>query len=133
MTANIQISGKAANGIIFVVGGDDYDSFYANLTSVLQSQQAADATVAAARALIVPPTATQSSPPQTIEQAQQVVQNAFPQAQPAPAAPHGQQAPSCAHGVREWKAGTSKAGKAYKMWSCPSQDRSTQCEPVWVR
>ena len=131
MSANaIQVSGKATNGIIFLVGGDDYDSFYANLLTVNGGDAGAtDATLAKLRDLVN----VNGQPAVTGQQAVQNVQNAFPQAQPAPPAPHGQQAPSCAHGVREWKAGTSKAGKAYKMWSCPSQDRSTQCEPVWVR
>ena len=40
--------------------------------------------------------------------------------------------PSCKHGYREYKTGVSKAGKAYKCWSCPSKDRKDQCDPIWV-
>ena len=40
--------------------------------------------------------------------------------------------PTCKHGYRELKSGTSKAGKAYKCWSCPSKDRKDQCDPIWV-
>lgn len=56
-------------------------------------------------------------------------QGAPPQfAQPAPDA-----APACRHGQRLWKEGTSKAGKPYRMWACPSSNRQDQCEPNWVR
>lgn len=41
--------------------------------------------------------------------------------------------PECRHGDRVFKSGTSKAGKPYKMWSCPSSDRNDQCDPVWIK
>ena len=44
----------------------------------------------------------------------------------------GEAIPSCKHGYRELKSGISKAGKAYKCWSCPSKDRKDQCDPIWV-
>lgn len=52
--------------------------------------------------------------------------------QTASQAPAGN-APHCAHGPRQWKEGVSKAGNAYKMWSCPSRDRNDQCQPQWVK
>jgi len=47
-------------------------------------------------------------------------------------APSGDQ-PTCQHGSRKFVEGTSKAGKPYRAWFCPSQDRSDQCQPEWVR
>ena len=44
----------------------------------------------------------------------------------------GKPVPSCKHGYMEFKSGTSKAGKPYKCWSCPSKDRKDQCAPQWV-
>ena len=44
----------------------------------------------------------------------------------------GEAQPTCKHGYMEFKSGVSKAGKAYKCWSCPSKDRKDQCPPTWV-
>lgn len=53
---------------------------------------------------------------------------------PQQQAPQGQgAAPTCRHGQRVFKSGTSKAGKEYKLWACPSQNRQDQCEAQWVR
>lgn len=52
---------------------------------------------------------------------------------PAQAAAPAGPAPTCVHGERIYKEGTSRAGKPYKMWSCPSRDRNAQCEPQWIR
>ena len=38
---------------------------------------------------------------------------------------------SCKHGVRNLKEGTSKAGKPYKGFVCPSVNRNDQCQPIW--
>ncbi len=161
MTANIQLSGKSASGIIAVVGGDNFDDFYQNLVAFLGGDvNTADATIREASRLIVPPTAhadpyadqaiqnlqqaglnPQPLPPQQHQPQQQYPQQPAPQHQTPPQAPQrqisgpppGQQAPLCEHGyAREFKSGTSKAGKSYKMWSCP-MDRDQQCEPVWLR
>lgn len=141
MTANIQLSGKANNGIIFVVGGDTFDDFFANLVATLDGDAGlADSTVKEAARLIVP--ASAGGDGGSVQQAAANIAAAFPQATPAPqaaprqaptGAPPGQQAPLCDHGyARVYKSGVSKAGKPYKMWSCPA-DRSEQCEPQWVR
>jgi hypothetical protein len=53
--------------------------------------------------------------------------------QPTQQAPAPQGGPACVHGARVFKSGTSKAGKPYKMWACPSQNRQAQCDPEWVR
>lgn len=52
-------------------------------------------------------------------------------APPAPVTNAG--APACRHGAMVWKEGVSKAGKAYKMWSCTSKNRQDQCDPQWVK
>ena len=41
--------------------------------------------------------------------------------------------PTCAHGQRKFVEGTSKAGKPYRAWFCPSPDRANQCDAQWVR
>lgn len=124
MTAQIQISGKAANGIIFVVGGENYDDFYANLLATLGNTAEVDATIAAARQLI-------SASPTSAAPAQSAPQQ---QTQQQPVAAADSNAPVCAHGTRVWKEGiSSKNNKPWKMWACPSQDRNAQCEPSWVR
>lgn len=56
-------------------------------------------------------------------------------AQAAPAAPAN--GPTCAHGAMTYKEGVAgpnakTPGKPYKMWACPSRDRSDQCKAVWV-
>jgi len=53
--------------------------------------------------------------------------------QAASVAPPGSIAPSCDHGKMEFKSGTSKAGKAYKLWSCTSTDRAEQCKAEFVK
>lgn len=146
MTANVQISGKAANGIIFVVGGDNLDDFRVNLAAAVGDMAKADAVINEAVKLIVPPSLAGAPAPDQFQQAAQNVQNAFPGSQPQqeyqpqqnqqrkPTPPPGQQAPLCNHGTqREWVTGVSKkTNKAWKMWACP-MDRDSQCEPVWVR
>lgn len=39
----------------------------------------------------------------------------------------------CPHGQKQWKAGVSKAGRAYGGWMCPSADRAQQCAPEYPR
>lgn len=40
---------------------------------------------------------------------------------------------SCKHGPREYREGTSKAGKDYKAHFCTSTDRSDQCAAEFVK
>jgi hypothetical protein len=87
VTANIQISGKANNGIIFVVGGDTYDEFRANLIATLGSAQSADETIVEAARLIIPPSVGQGLSPGIPQQPQQTYQpppqQQYAQTQPA--------------------------------------------------
>lgn len=64
----------------------------------------------------------------------QVQPQAFPQA-PAAAVQAPGPGPMCPHGQMIFKAGTSKAGNPYKMWSCPSNLKTEQggCSPQWIR
>jgi predicted component of type VI protein secretion system len=83
MTSNIQVSGKANNGIIFVVGGDSYDDFYTNLLAVNDSDEArTTSTVAQLRELVNVGGPVAQTPAQSFQQAEQVVAQSFPQAQP---------------------------------------------------
>lgn len=156
MTSNVQISGKANNGIIFVVGGEDVDALRVNLSALLGGMQQADAVLHAATKLIVPPNAVSVPSRDEFQQAAQNVQNAFTGSQPyTPPAddpwgpppqqnqqrqatpPPGQRTPSCIHGERRWTTGVTKSGKnqgkTWKAWFCPSTDRDDQCEAEWVR
>lgn len=54
-------------------------------------------------------------------------------AQATSEAPPGSKAPNCDHGPMEYKSGVSKAGKAYKLWSCTSTERSEQCKAEFVK
>jgi hypothetical protein len=154
VTSNIQVSGKANNGIIFVVGGDSYDDFYTNLLAVNDSDEArTTSTVAQLRELVNVGGA--QAPAQSLQQAEQVVAQSFPQAQPvqqqyqqpaqpqqfapaqaAPAAPGP--APLCpGHGLPAvFKTGTTKsgrnAGKTWRAWMCPNEKGNT-CEAQWLR
>lgn len=155
MTANIQISGKANNGIIFVVGGNDVDDFIVNLTALTGSGDTARAIAREAAALITPPTVGGVPGRDEFQQAAQNIQNAFPGSQPdsrngqqgygyqqeqpqqqrqASGPPPGVQPPLCNHGwARKYVAGVSKkTNKPYKMWACEA-DRNEQCEPIFIR
>ena len=46
--------------------------------------------------------------------------------------PSAEEAPTCSHGTRVRKTGiSSKTGKPYAGWTCPSKNRSDQCEALW--
>ena len=47
-----------------------------------------------------------------------------------PAAPV--QSPHCRHGQMNYKNGTSKTGKPYTGYVCPSDDRAQQCAAIWL-
>lgn len=64
MTANIQISGKADNGVIFVVGGNDVDEFLVNVQSVVGDRQTAEDILAHAGRLITPASTGAPAPQQ---------------------------------------------------------------------
>ncbi len=68
--------------------------------------------------------------PSPRDNAQAFVQQQQPQQGPPQGFNPG--APSCVHGQRTFREGTGKTGKPYKMWACPSKDRSSQCDAQWV-
>lgn len=92
MTANIQLSGKANDGRIFVVGGDSYEEFRANVLALVDDPGTADALIADAAKLIAGVGVGVSQPAaDPFTGAQNVVQAAFPQAAPQPQQSSGPQ------------------------------------------
>lgn len=114
----LQANFKMANGDLVNVYAVDQADFEAQLTAILDT---ADLIKAVSNTLMGRVAVTQVDP-WTIKEAVGVVQDTL----------GGEAQPSCKHGYRELKSGTSKAGKAYKCWSCPSKDRKDQCDPIWV-
>ena len=114
----LQANFKMPNGDLINVYAVDQADFEAQLTAILDT---ADLIKAVSNTLMGRVAVTQVDP-WTIKDAVGVVQDTL----------SGEAIPSCKHGYRELKSGTSKAGKAYKCWSCPSKDRKDQCDPIWV-
>ena len=114
----LQANFKMANGDLVNVYAVDQADFEAQLTAILDT---ADLIKAVSNTLMGRVAVTQVDP-WTIKDAVGVVQDTL----------SGEAIPNCKHGYRELKSGTSKAGKAYKCWSCPSKDRKDQCDPIWV-
>jgi hypothetical protein len=114
----LQANFKMANGDLINVYAVDQADFEAQLTAI---QDTAELIKAVSNTLMGRVTATQVDP-WTIKEAVGVVAEVL----------GGEVQPSCKHGYREIKSGISKAGKAYKCWSCPSKDRKDQCPPTWV-
>ena len=114
----LQANFKMPNGDLINVYAVDQADFEAQLTAV---QDTVELIKSVSNSLMGRVVTTQVDP-WTIKQAVGVVQEVL-----------GAEAqPTCKHGYRELKSGTSKAGKAYKCWSCPSKDRKDQCDPIWV-
>ena len=114
----LQANFKMANGDLVNVYAVDQADFEAQLTAILDT---ADLIKAVSNTLMGRVAVTQVDP-WTIKEAVGVVQDTL----------GGEAQPSCKHGYMEFKTGVSKAGKAYKCWSCPSKDRKDQCPPTWV-
>ena len=115
----LQANFKMANGDLINVYAVDQLDFELQLTAV---QDTAELIKSVSNTLMGRTAANAEVDAWTIKQAVGVVQEVL-----------GAEAqPTCKHGYRELKSGTSKAGKAYKCWSCPSKDRKDQCDPIWV-
>ena len=114
----LQANFKMPNGDLINVYAVDQADFEAQLTAILDT---ADLIKAVSNSLMGRVAVTQVDP-WTIKDAVGVVRDTL----------GGEPVPNCKHGYRELKSGTSKAGKAYKCWSCPSKDRKDQCPPTWV-
>lgn len=120
MTANFQISGKAADGRIYVVGGDNYDEFTTNLLAVFGPEMA-DRVVEDFQFLVDPP----SQP--AVAAATSVRSSPAAAAAPAPSAPG---APSCEHGPRTFRSGVGKKGP-WTAYFCSQPKGAVQCEAIW--
>ena len=116
----LQANFKMANGDLINVYAVDQADFEAQLTAI---QDTVELIKSVSNSLMGRQAAiTAPIDPWTIKDAVGVVQDTL----------SGEPIPSCKHGYRELKSGVSKAGKAYKCWSCPSKDRKDQCDPIWV-
>lgn len=123
MTANFQISGKAADGRIYVVGGDNYDEFTTNLLAIFGPEMA-DRVVEDFQFLVDPPSAPAVANASSLRgsdpsPAQSSAGN------PAPGAP------TCSHGARVFRSGTSAKGQ-WSAWFCPAPKGPDQCKAVWA-
>jgi hypothetical protein len=114
----LQANFKMANGDLINVYAVDQADFENQLTAILDT---ADLIKAVSNSLMGRVVTTQVDA-WTIKEAVGVVADTL----------GGDAQASCKHGYRELKSGVSKAGKAYKCWSCPSKDRKDQCDPIWV-
>jgi len=114
----LQANFKMANGDLINVYAVDQADFENQLTAILDT---ADLIKAVSNSLMGRVVTTQVDA-WTIKEAVGVVADTL----------GGEAQASCKHGYRELKSGVSKAGKAYKCWSCPSKDRKDQCDPIWV-
>ena len=114
----LQANFKMANGDLINVYAVDQADFENQLTAILDT---ADLIKAVSNSLMGRVVTTQVDA-WTIKEAVGVVADTL----------GGEAQASCKHGYREYKTGVSKAGKAYKCWSCPSKDRKDQCDPIWV-
>jgi hypothetical protein len=114
----LQANFKMANGDLINVYAVDQADFEAQLTAI---QDTVELIKSVSNSLMGRIAVTQVDP-WTIKEAVGVVADTL----------GGEPIPSCKHGYMELKSGVSKAGKAYKCWSCPSKDRKDQCAPVWI-
>jgi hypothetical protein len=126
MTSNIQVSSKDAHGRIFVIGGETFDSFWANAVDILTAEKAQQ---------LVDDFQLLTNP-----EAANAVANAAPLrtgGTPVPAQPSGfggggfapPGAPTCDHGPRVRRTGTSGKGP-WVGWFCPTPKGTPgQCQP----
>jgi hypothetical protein len=139
--ATISVNSKLPDGTLVQLGGIGWDDFYANTLGAAQGDvAAAEVILDKVRAAVGLPTdgqavavVQQNLSAQHIPAGHYTTTPEPAQQQAASGTPAGLTAPYCQHGQREYKAGTSKAGKAYKMWSCPSSDRASHCAREWLR
>lgn len=127
MTQSLQISSKLPDGRIFVVGGDDIDSFENNLKAILGPEKANDVLGEMAASI-----SGAGNPVQ-------VIANAFPNAtvdhtaHPTQGAQLAPASRSCNHGVMTRRSGQGAKGP-WKAFMCPSpKGTPDQCDPVFLR
>jgi hypothetical protein len=119
----LQANFKMPNGDLINVYAVDQADFEAQLTAVQDTVELIKSVSNSLMGRLATP-ATPAAPldPWTIQDAVGIVATTLT----------GEPIPTCKHSYRELKSGVSKAGKAYKCWSCPSKDRKDQCDPIWV-
>lgn len=122
-----QVSSKLPDGRIFVIGGDTFEEFKANLDSALGNVDAEGLLTTMATSLVGAPTSIEAA-----------VANLAPLGvTPAPAktftpstAPVGR---ACKHGAMQARTGAGAKGP-WKAYMCPSpKGTPDQCEPQWIR
>lgn len=150
MAGNFQVSSKLNDGRIFVIAGETYSEFKANLTSLLGEMDAESMLTTMAASLVGPtssggqvysiptsgvqgtpglPTSQPSVP--SMEMANANIAAAFPGS--TVVATHAPTAKICAHGEMTKRSGTGPKGP-WKAFMCPSpKGTPNQCDPVWVR
>jgi hypothetical protein len=128
MTASLQISSKLPDGRIFVVGGDDIDSFEQNLKGIVGAEKAQD---------ILGEMAASLTGAGTISQAVQNLQAGMGATVDHSAHPvNPNTAPSsrsCGHGTMTPRSGSGAKGP-WKGYFCPSpKGTPDQCSPVFIQ
>lgn len=130
MTQSLQISSKLPDGRIFVVGGDDVDSFENNLRAILGPEKVQD---------VLGEMAASLSGAGTTAQAVANIQNAFPgatvdhTAHPTQGAQLAPASRSCPHGTLTPRTGSGAKGP-WKGFFCPSpKGTPDQCSPVFIQ
>lgn len=125
MTSNIQISGKAVDGRIYVIGGENFDEFFANLSSVFAEPGQAERVVEDFQFLVDPPSQPAYAAAAPLRAADP---SPVPSSAPAPAPG----APTCLHGPRVFRSGTSAKGP-WSAWFCPTpKGAPDQCKATWA-
>lgn len=125
MTSNFQISGKAADGRIYVIGGENFAEFCANLQDIYGP--GADRVIEDFNFLLDPSIAEAAATAAGLR-------TAAPAPSPAPSAgaPSAPGAPECAHGARVFRTGTGAKGQ-WQAWFCPTpKGTPNQCAAQWA-
>jgi hypothetical protein len=121
VTANVQVSYRDNAGRIFVIGGENFDEFYANSVDLIGDTAARQLTEDFQ--LLVNPEAAPA-----VAAAGPVRANAAAPARAAAAPVPG--APTCEHGARTHRTGVGSKGP-WSAWFCPQPKGAAQCEAIW--
>ena len=128
MTASLQISSKLPDGRIFVVGGDDIDSFEQNIKAIVGAEKAQDLLGEMAASLTGAGTHSQAVQNLQAGLGATVDHSAHPvNPNTAPTSR------SCAHGTMTPRSGSGAKGP-WKGYFCPSpKGTPDQCSPVFIQ
>lgn len=125
MTANFQISGKAPDGRIYVVGGDTWAEFSGNLQDVYGPQ--ADRIIEDFNFLLDPSIAEAAATAAGLRSVP-----AAPSRAASGSTPPAPGAPECVHGARVFRTGTGSKGQ-WQAWFCPTpKGTADQCPAQWA-